>query len=129
MKELIAIVDDEPDILKRVSLHLEKAGFRVEGFLDAENYFTFIDSKIPDLIILDLMLPDTDGFELCKYLKKKDEKNKNRLFSYSLFSLELLDEFSVLVIDIDDEWHISGKSVSSASMAGIVRPESHLSHV
>lgn len=73
MKELIAILDDEPDILDLVSLHLKKAGFRIEGFLDAESFFQFMDSKIPDLIILDLMLPDADGFEICKYLKKKDE--------------------------------------------------------
>ena len=73
MKELIAILDDEPDILDLVSLHLKKAGFRIEGFLDAESFFQFLDSKIPDLIILDLMLPDADGFEICKYLKKKDE--------------------------------------------------------
>ena len=73
MKELIAILDDEPDILDLVSLHVKKAGFRVEGFLDAESFFMFIDSKIPDLILLDLMLPDADGLEICKYLKKKDE--------------------------------------------------------
>ena len=73
MKELIAILDDEPDILDLVSLHLKKAGFRIEGFLDAESFYQFMDSKIPDLIILDLMLPDADGFEICKYLKKKDE--------------------------------------------------------
>jgi len=73
VKELIAILDDEPDILDLVSLHLKKAGFRIEGFLDADNFFQFMDSKIPDLIILDLMLPDADGFEICKYLKKKDE--------------------------------------------------------
>lgn len=73
MKELIAILDDEPDILELVSLHLKKAGFRAEGFLDAESFFSFIDSKIPDLIILDLMLPDADGFEICKDLRRKDE--------------------------------------------------------
>jgi two-component system phosphate regulon response regulator PhoB/two-component system alkaline phosphatase synthesis response regulator PhoP len=41
--------------------------------LDAERFFQFMDTHIPDLIVLDLMLPDTDGFEICKYLKKKDE--------------------------------------------------------
>lgn len=73
MKELVAILDDELDILDLVSLHLKKAGFRAEGFLDAESFFNFIDSKVPDLIILDLMLPDADGFEICKDLKRKDE--------------------------------------------------------
>lgn len=72
MNKLIAIVDDEPDILELVSLHLKKSGFTVKEFLDAESFTTFLDTKTPDLIILDLMLPDTDGLEICKYLKRKD---------------------------------------------------------
>ncbi len=73
MKELITIIDDEPDIVELVSLHLERARFRVEGFLNAEDFFDYISKSVPDLIILDLMLPDADGFEICKYLKGKDE--------------------------------------------------------
>lgn len=72
MNKLIAIVDDEPDILELVSLHLKKSGFNVREFLDAESFTSFLDTKTPDLIILDLMLPDTDGLEICKYLKRKD---------------------------------------------------------
>jgi two-component system phosphate regulon response regulator PhoB/two-component system alkaline phosphatase synthesis response regulator PhoP len=73
VKNLVIIVDDEPDIVDLVSLHLKKSGFDVRGFLNAEDFFKFIAIKIPDLILLDLMLPDADGFEICKYLKKKDE--------------------------------------------------------
>ena len=73
LKELITIIDDEPDIVELVSLHLKKTGFRVKGFFNAEDFFDFINKSIPDLIILDLMLPDADGFEICKYLKRKDE--------------------------------------------------------
>ncbi|MFQ5965255.1 MAG: response regulator [Candidatus Scalinduaceae bacterium] len=72
MNELIVIVDDEPDIVELVSLHLKKAMFKVEGFFKAEYLYRFLDNHIPDLIILDLMLPDADGMEICKYLKKKD---------------------------------------------------------
>ena len=73
LKKIITIIDDEPDIIELVSLHLKRAGFMVEGFLNAEDFFDFIGKSIPDLIILDLMLPDADGFEICKYLKGKDE--------------------------------------------------------
>ena len=73
MKELIAIVDDEPDILELVSLHLKRAGFRTDGFLNAENFLKFIKVEHPDLVILDLMLPDADGLEVCKELKKQAE--------------------------------------------------------
>ena len=72
MNELIAIVDDEPDILELVSLHLTKAGFSVREFADADSFNAFIQTSTPDLIVLDLMLPDTDGLELCKMLKKND---------------------------------------------------------
>ena len=72
MTKYIAVVDDEPDILELVSLNLQKAGFKVRGFLEAESFLRSLNSDVPDLIVLDLMLPDTDGFEICKYLKSHD---------------------------------------------------------
>ena len=72
MNGLIAIVDDEPDILELVSLHLKKAGFTTREFLDAESFALFLENNSPDLIILDLMLPDKEGLDICKDLKKKD---------------------------------------------------------
>ena len=73
MNKLIAVIDDEPDILELVSLHLTKSNFKVKEFLNAESFFKFLSSEIPDLIILDLMLPDSDGIEICKYLKSNQE--------------------------------------------------------
>jgi len=73
MNELIAVLDDEPDILELVSVHLKKNRFRVREFPDAESFYRFLHSEVPDLIILDLMLPDADGFEVCKYLRKTDK--------------------------------------------------------
>ena len=73
MNELIAIVEDEPDIASLISLHLKKAGFRAEGFETGAAFLTFVTKHIPDLVVLDLMLPDADGLEICKFLKKKDE--------------------------------------------------------
>lgn len=72
MDKLIAIIDDEPDIVNLVSLHLKKGGFRTKEFLDVESFYRFLKSEVPDLIILDLMLPGADGYEVCKYLKKQD---------------------------------------------------------
>jgi len=82
MSKLIAIIDDEPDIVELVSIHLNKAMFNVKGFYDAEGLYSFLglsdghrqnNGQKPDLIILDLMLPDADGIEICKNLKKRDE--------------------------------------------------------
>jgi two-component system phosphate regulon response regulator PhoB/two-component system alkaline phosphatase synthesis response regulator PhoP len=76
MNELIVIVDDEEDILELVSVNLKKSGFQVKEFADSKGFFRFLKNKKPDLIILDLMLPDMDGFEICKVLKK-DNKYMN----------------------------------------------------
>ncbi|HVN25289.1 MAG TPA: response regulator [Syntrophorhabdales bacterium] len=73
MNELIAVIDDEPDILELVSVHLKKNRFRVRGFSDAEALYSFLHSEVPDLIILDLMLPDADGFEVCKHLRTSEK--------------------------------------------------------
>ena len=87
MSRLIAIIDDEPDIVELVSIHLKKAMFKVKGFSDAEGLYRFLglsdghcqeSEQIPDLIILDLMLPDADGIEICKNLKKR-----RQIFFYS----------------------------------------------
>ena len=72
MKQLIAILDDEPDILNLVSINLEKSGFETAKFEIADELNKFLEKKIPDLIILDLMLPDADGFDVCKDLKKDE---------------------------------------------------------
>ena len=73
MHETIAIVDDERDILELVSLHLKKNHFKVLEFSDGSSFIKYLDSEKPDLVVLDLMLPDTDGFEICKYIKREKE--------------------------------------------------------
>ncbi|HEC77970.1 MAG TPA: response regulator transcription factor [candidate division WOR-3 bacterium] len=70
---LIFVVEDEPGILELVSVHLRKSGFKVEGFPNSDSFQKAINTQSPDLIILDLMLPDADGFDICKYLKNSDE--------------------------------------------------------
>jgi two-component system phosphate regulon response regulator PhoB/two-component system alkaline phosphatase synthesis response regulator PhoP len=69
----IAVVEDEPDIAQLVSSHLQKEGFKVERFPDAGSFLKGLSKHTPDLILLDLMLPDADGLEICKFMKKKEE--------------------------------------------------------
>lgn len=72
MARLIAVVDDEPDILELVSVSLERAGFEVRTFPDASGFLRFVRKRVPDLVVLDLMLPDLDGLEICKQMKGDD---------------------------------------------------------
>jgi len=73
MNELIAVVDDEPDIVDLITLHLQKAGFRAEGHSDGRSFLKALEKRIPDLILLDLMLPDIDGLEIGRLLRSKEE--------------------------------------------------------
>ena len=69
MHELIAVIDDEPDITRLVALHLKKDHFKVKEFHDATSFFSFLNMGTPDLVVLDLMLPDENGLDICKKLK------------------------------------------------------------
>lgn len=99
--KMIAIVDDEPDIVELVSLHLSKAGFKVKTFEDADGLFKFLKSNVPDLVVLDLMLPDADGFEICKYLKKEDKYNTVPVIMLTARSDEM-DKILGLELGADD---------------------------
>ena len=101
MNELIAIVDDEPDILELVSLHLKKTGFTARGFLDAESFASFLQDNTPDLIILDLMLPDTDGLDICKELKKLDASSSIPIIMLTA-KVEETDKILGLELGADD---------------------------
>jgi len=68
-KKHILVVDDEEDILNLVCYNIEKNGYRVSTAESGEEALEIARSKLPDLIILDLMLPGVDGLEVCKTLK------------------------------------------------------------
>jgi len=67
--ELILVVDDEPNILKLVGMYLEREGYRVESVRDGQDALKGVKHYQPALIVLDLMLPKIDGFEVCKRLR------------------------------------------------------------
>jgi DNA-binding response OmpR family regulator len=72
-EDLILVVEDEPSIAEVVGLYLQRAGYQVifaQDGLEAQNK---IESQSPDLIVMDLMLPIVDGFELTRWLR--DQSN------------------------------------------------------
>ncbi|MBI5236986.1 MAG: response regulator [Deltaproteobacteria bacterium] len=70
-KEKVLIVEDEIDLLDLVDFNLTRRGFLTAGALDGIEAMEKVDSFDPDLVILDLMLPKLDGWEVCKALKQR----------------------------------------------------------
>jgi len=101
MARTIAILDDEEDILKLVQTHLAKAGFRVETFSRPEAFLKYLERNRPDLILLDLMLPGTDGLEICRYLKSQPEKSNLPIIMLTARSQEA-DRVAGLEMGADD---------------------------
>jgi DNA-binding response OmpR family regulator len=72
----ILVVDDEKQLISLVKLHLDMAGYDVLTASDGEKALSVAAKERPDLIILDLMLPKMDGWEVCRILKSdKDTAN------------------------------------------------------
>jgi two-component system phosphate regulon response regulator PhoB len=68
-RQQILVVEDERDIVKVLQYSLEQAGFDVATAFDGEQARARIQQRVPDLVLLDLMLPDVPGTEICKELK------------------------------------------------------------
>ena len=71
-REKILVVDDESDIVSLVQYNLEKEGFKVITASDGQEALQRIPAELPQAIILDLMLPQIDGLEVCRQIKKNE---------------------------------------------------------
>jgi len=72
-KKRILVVDDEPDFCSIVQAQLEKEGFEVEIAYSGIEGLEKVHANPPDAIVLDIMMPEMDGYEVCRKLKA-DEK-------------------------------------------------------
>ena len=72
-KQLVLVVDDDPDLVESVSMKLESENFNVAKAYDGVEAWEIIKQERPDLIILDVMMPRKNGYELCDELKKSEE--------------------------------------------------------
>lgn len=70
------MADDEPDILNLAKLMLEKEGYAVSTASDGEETLQKAEAEIPDIILLDIVMPGKTGLEVCKILKAK-HKTRN----------------------------------------------------
>lgn len=72
LEKSVFILDDEQDILQLVSLHLKKSGFKPHTFDHVDAFWDALKHTYPAVIVLDLMLPGSDGMEICKELRVHD---------------------------------------------------------
>ncbi len=98
MSEKILIVDDEREIADLVALYLENENFQVFKFYSAKDALRCIDNETLDMAILDVMLPDMNGFEICRKIREK--------YNYPVIMLtakgEEVDKVTGLTLGADD---------------------------
>ncbi|KPI55907.1 transcriptional regulator [Clostridioides difficile] len=98
MNENILIVDDEKEIADLIEVYLKNEGFTVYKFYTGKEAIECIESKKLDMAILDIMLPDTDGFHICRKIREK--------YYYPIIMLtakvEDIDKIMGLTIGADD---------------------------
>jgi two-component system, OmpR family, alkaline phosphatase synthesis response regulator PhoP len=98
MPPLILVVDDEPKVARLARDYLEKNGFRVITAADGQSALTIARQERPDLVILDLMLPQIDGREVCRILRRESDVPIIMLTALS----EEIDQVTGLEIGADD---------------------------
>ena len=73
MNELILLVDDEPSIIELSRMYLEREGFRIRAVQDGQAALDAVLRDHPALMVLDVMLPKLDGFEVCRRLRASND--------------------------------------------------------
>lgn len=70
MEKTVLVIDDDEKLNKLLDDYLTKFGFKVKTVIHPDDGLEILEREIPDIIILDVMLPDRDGFEVCKEIRK-----------------------------------------------------------
>ena len=101
MKAKILIVEDERDIVELLQYHLQESGFETDYVRNGADALHRAVEKSPDLILLDLMLPEVDGLIVCRLLKN-DPRTKNIPIVMVTAKTEARDRIAGLELGVDD---------------------------
>ena len=85
----ILVVDDESDILEMTGAMLESNGYVVESAASGEEALRLIAEKKPDLVLLDVVLPDVTGLDVCRRLKRNPETRQLPVIMFSALGVEV----------------------------------------
>ena len=86
---LIYAVEDDKNILEIEMFALKNSGYQVDGFETAHDFYKKLEKQIPDLVLLDVMLPDEDGLEIVGTLRKRPETRKMPIIMVTAKSAEI----------------------------------------
>lgn len=96
---MILVVDDDPDVLYTVRTILEREGFEVATASGGDDALELLKTQTPDLILLDVMMPDTDGWEVLKEVRN-DERLKE--LPVVMLTVKSIKSYTVKKDDISD---------------------------
>jgi len=74
-RPLILIADDDPDILELVAFRLERAGYEIVRAADGEEALQLVSERLPDLAVLDVMMPKLTGYEVTRRIREDEATN------------------------------------------------------
>lgn len=98
---LIYIVEDDENIREIETFALKNSGYTVASFESAKNFYKKISEKVPDLVMLDIMLPDEDGLEIIRKLRNTQSTKKVPIIMVTAKGTEI-DKVKALDIGCDD---------------------------
>ncbi len=101
MDKNILVVDDERDIAELVAYNLVREGYQVTKAYDGHQALQYIRENRPDLVILDLMLPGINGFEICRQIRKNPETERLPIIMLTA-KTDSVDKITGLEIGADD---------------------------
>ena len=101
MKPYVLVVDDEPNIVLSLQFLMQEAGFDVRVARDGQEALRAVKDRLPDLILLDLMLPKRDGFDLCRTIRANPKWAATRIIILTARSREIEREKG-LALGADD---------------------------
>jgi phosphate regulon transcriptional regulator PhoB len=113
----VLVVEDEPDIRRLVVLHLERDGFRCRTATSGPDALREVKTAVPDLVVLDLMLPELDGLEVCRRLRRDSSTSSVPIIMLTAKSDEV-DRVVGLEVGADD---YVGKPFSPKELVARVR--------
>ena len=101
MADRIIVVDDEREIADLIGLYLENDGYEVHKFLNGADALSFVEKCEPALAVLDVMLPDTDGFALLRKMREKHD------FPIIMLTARVTDSDKILGLTIGADDYIT----------------------